>query len=87
MHELFTNRQVSLAKKLYEKEQIKFPFIHSVLTAIQNGRVFANSNVDPTCCFVMHDFGWSQYFGSFDKNFFSQVENFIFDEEAFFATK
>jgi RimJ/RimL family protein N-acetyltransferase len=87
MIELLTNNSRHKALKLYEGTAFIFPFIHSVLTNIQYGRVFVDNPNSPKCGFVMHDFGWSQFFGTFDKLFLKSVESFLFTDERFTSFK
>ncbi len=52
MIEIFTNINRAQILQLYEREAFQIPYIHSVLTGIQNGRLFANDHDHPTCAFI-----------------------------------
>lgn len=87
MVEIFTNIERAKILQLYEREVFQVPYIHSVLTGIQNGRLFANNGNDPTCAFICHDFGWSQIIGNMNEAFESDLFDFIFNQEAFSCFK
>ena len=87
MVEIFTNIERARILQLYELESFQFPYIHCVLTGIQNGRLFANDRDHPSSALICHDFGWSQIIGDMDKAFESDLANFIFNQEAFSCYK
>ena len=87
MFELFTNDLKRQARSSYEKTTQQFPFIYSVLSGLQNGRTFADSNDKPLSFFVMHDFGWSQFFGKYDENVAQESDKCLFQHEAFSSFK
>ena len=86
MIEIFSNRDRKKVKLVYEQQKINFPFIHSVTTALQAGRIFANSPENPTSFFICHDFGWSEIIGS-DSQFIEKLHEFIFMQEEFSCFK
>ena len=87
MFELFTNKSRNKALEIYEGTAFIFSFIHSVLAGIQNGGVFADNQENPNCVFVIHDFGWSQFFGRFEPEFLRAITEFVFIEESFSSIK
>ena len=86
MYEIHTNIQRQKIENLYLNEKFKFPFISSVASAIQNGRIFANNLLSPSSFFICHDFGWSQLVGA-DPVFIGNLKKFIFEDEAFSSLK
>ena len=87
MYEVFNNTTRAKTLAIYEAHKHNFTFIHSVLTGIQNGRIFADDPYEPKSVLVMHDFGWSQFFGLENESFLSAAESFIFEKENFSCSK
>jgi hypothetical protein len=76
-----------IAKKHYSRESRSYPIIRSVLNQAQEGVVLANNPESPSSFFVEHKFGFSQFFGQKDTQFYHRLKNYLFVETAFTAQK
>jgi len=61
--------------KFYYKEKYQFSFIWSVLSGIQNGKVYVDNKIHPKSIFIRHKFGWSQFIGVENKEFIKKIIN------------
>lgn len=86
MIEVYTNKHRAKIEKLYLNQTFQFPFIHSTICGLQNGRIWTDHLENPTSAFICHDFGWSQIIG-FNDSFICDLKRFIFEEESFSSFK
>ena len=87
MIEIYSNADYQKVQCLYALEQKKFPFIYSVLSGMQRGRVWVDEKTSPKAAFICHDFGWAQLIGDNNSVFEKQLSQFLFQKELFSSLK
>ena len=69
---------------LYEKANIEFPLIRSVIKKKQAGKVWVDKKNDPSNALVWTKFGFTYLFGDGnDEPFNSEIETLIFEDSSF----
>ena len=76
MIEVYTNKHRAKIEELYLNQTFQFPFIHSTICGLQNGRIWTDHLENPTSAFICHDFGWSQILG-LDEHFLNNLKNLL----------
>lgn len=75
---ILPQEKYEIALRSYSASKAQFPIIYSVLSGLQNGKVYVNDPELPEFFFVHSGFGFAQYFGILDEKGKNQLQDLIF---------